>query len=72
MANVSIEGPITAFHTEGDAIDEVSATACADYLRRREGAERAAAKSSTTDVARRIHQELAQMYSSKRRGAANA
>lgn len=33
-----------------------------DYFRRRELAERAAAKSAASDVARRIHQELAQGY----------
>lgn len=33
-----------------------------DYFRRRELAERAAAKNAATDMARRIHQELAQGY----------
>jgi hypothetical protein len=33
-----------------------------DYFRRRELAERAAAKSASTPAARRIHQELAQGY----------
>lgn len=33
-----------------------------DYFRRRELAERAAAKSAASDAARRIHQELAQGY----------
>lgn len=34
----------------------------ADYFRRRELAERAAAKSAPTDAARRAHQQLAQGY----------
>jgi len=33
-----------------------------DYFRRRERAERAAAKNAATDAARRIHQQLAQGY----------
>ena len=33
-----------------------------DYFRRRERAERAAAKRAASDIARRIHQELAQNY----------
>jgi hypothetical protein len=35
----------------------------ADYFRRRELAERAAAKNALTETARRAHQELAQSYS---------
>ncbi|MFL6721544.1 MAG: hypothetical protein ACJ8FT_07050 [Sphingomonas sp.] len=33
-----------------------------DYLRRRELAERAAAKKAPSDAARRVHQQLAQSY----------
>ena len=33
-----------------------------DYFRRRELAERAAAKNAQTEAARRVHQELAQGY----------
>jgi hypothetical protein len=33
-----------------------------EYFRRRERAERAAAKSAVSDAARRAHQELAQSY----------
>ena len=33
-----------------------------DYFRRREQAERAAAKNAMSDAARRVHQELAQEY----------
>jgi len=33
-----------------------------DYLRRREMAERAAAKKAISDAARRVHQQLAQSY----------
>jgi hypothetical protein len=39
-----------------------------DYFRRRELAERAAAKNAATDAARRAHQELAQSYSELLRG----
>ncbi len=34
----------------------------AEYFRKRERAERAAAKVATSDAARRVHQELAQSY----------
>lgn len=43
-----------------------------DYFRRRELAERAAAKSAATEVARRIHQELAQGYAALLRKPRNA
>jgi hypothetical protein len=33
-----------------------------DYFRRRERAERAAAKRAASEAARRVHQELAQSY----------
>jgi hypothetical protein len=39
----------------------------ADYLRRREFAERAAAKNAVTEAARRVHQELAQNYAERLR-----
>jgi hypothetical protein len=38
-----------------------------EYLRRREQAERAAAKQAVSEVARRVHQELAQKYSERLR-----
>lgn len=37
------------------------------YLRRREQAERAAAKQAVSEVARRVHKELAQKYSERLR-----
>ena len=40
-----------------------------DYFRRRERAERAAAKNAATESARRIHQELAQGYAALLRNA---
>ena len=40
-----------------------------DYFRRRERAERAAAKNARTEAARRIHQELALGYAAKLRVA---
>jgi hypothetical protein len=39
-----------------------------DYFRRRERAERAAAKSAASNAARRVHQELARSYSELLRG----
>jgi len=41
-----------------------------EYFRRREHAERAAAKSATTIVARGLHQELAQNYADLLRNGA--
>jgi hypothetical protein len=38
-----------------------------EYLRRRERAERAAAKQAVSEEARRVHQELAQEYSERLR-----
>ena len=40
----------------------------ADYFRRRERSERAAAKSALSEAARRIHQELAENYAQILRG----
>jgi hypothetical protein len=40
-----------------------------DYLRRRERAERAAAKNAMSDAARRAHQELAQGYARRLQGS---
>ena len=40
-----------------------------DYFRRRELAERAAAKHATSNAARRVHQMLAEQYSERVRGA---
>ena len=42
------------------------------YFKRRELAERAAAKNATSDVARRVHQELAQGYAERARIAPDA
>ena len=39
-----------------------------DYFRRREQAERAAAKKAQSEAARRVHQELAQEYAGLIRG----
>ena len=39
-----------------------------EYFRRRERAERAAAKIAATEAARRAHQELAQQYAAMLRG----
>jgi len=45
---------------------------CKDYCRVREQTERAAAKSAASLTARRIHQELAQMYAAALRRAYEA
>jgi hypothetical protein len=61
MTNVCVSSPIIAFHDENIIPDEVSLARCPDDLRRREKAERAAAKNSATLAGRRAHQELAQL-----------
>lgn len=38
-----------------------------DYWKRREQAERAAAKNAASEIARRVHQELAQSYADRLR-----
>ena len=43
-----------------------------DYLRRREQAERTAAKNAASDAARRVHQELAQGYAERLRRTESA
>ena len=40
-----------------------------DYFRRREQAEREAAKAASSDIARRVHQELAEQYAELLRNA---
>lgn len=66
MSNVSISGPIIAFHDDRAVQSDVPATSCPEYLRRRETAERAAAKSSATIAGRRAHQELAELIHAAR------
>ena len=73
MSNVNVGSSIVIFrdkpeHSES-AFVEIN---CPDYLWRREMAERAAAKNSSSEAGRGIHQELAQMYSSMRRARSNA
>ncbi len=41
----------------------------AEYFRRRERDERAAAKAAANESARRIHQQMAQNYAARARGA---
>lgn len=69
MTNVSVSGPIIAFHNEGAVENDASARDCPEYLRQREKAERAAAKNSTTVAGRRAHQELAQLLYAARKEA---
>lgn len=72
MTNVSVEGPIVIFHEENTADVDVSVLSCADYLRRREAIERAAAKSSGTLAGRRAHQELAELIHAARKNIEKA
>jgi hypothetical protein len=75
MTNVCVDETITVFRAEDNLPDHNSQVCSSEYLRKREMAERAAAKHSTTLVARRIHQQLALLYSGQRhgnRGAPNA
>ena len=67
MPNVSITSPITVFHDEPWVSYSRPAALTPDYLRRREQAERAAAKASDSVAARRAHQELAQLILERRR-----
>jgi hypothetical protein len=69
MPNVSVSSPIRVFHHEPLVCSDDLEHLPVDYLRRREHAERAAAKASTTVAARRAHQELAQLIFAARREA---
>jgi hypothetical protein len=53
-------------------MDKKTASDPLDYIRRREAQERAAAKLAPTLSARRVHQEMAQLYAllASRRGGA--
>jgi len=53
---------VVVFRCPGGAEPTSSPTIDDDYLRRRELAERAAAKKAASPSARRIHQDLAQAY----------
>jgi hypothetical protein len=67
MANVSVNSCITAFCDQRGTVDNVPEAPSAEYLFAREMAERAAAKRSSSQVARAVHQQLAQMYADRRR-----
>src|SRR5687768_6247141 len=54
--------PVVVFRGCGSPESTASPTFDEDYLRRREKAERAAAKKASSPSARRIHQDLAQAY----------
>ena len=77
MTNVESICSMVFFHDRPGALEEPSPTAdgleeSVDYLRSRERAERAAAKSALTAKARHLHQELAQYYAWKIRQAGSA
>jgi hypothetical protein len=70
MPNVSVEGPVVVVLSDprqaaADRPPELPAA----ILLAREAAERAAAKHSASLAARRVHQELAQLYAARRRSA---
>ena len=67
MPNVSLDSCITTFCEQKNAEKDISKSFSADYLHAREMAERAAAKRSSSRVARAVHQELAQLYADQRR-----
>lgn len=57
---------VVVFRSSGGVEAERAETADEDYLRRRERAERAAAKRASNPQVRRIHQDLAQAYAGAR------
>lgn len=70
MTNVESICSMVFFHDRPGSRDEASPAEnlleeSLDYLRARERAERAAAKSALTAKARHVHQELAQCYARK-------
>ena len=67
MTNVCVESLITIFHDQDGVKDDILSISCPEYLQRRERAERAAAKRSSTLAGRRAHQELAQLFGETRR-----
>jgi hypothetical protein len=66
MPNVSVDSCIMIFHDEQPDGEDNLDVLTADYLYRREMAERAAAKRSSQPLARAAHQELAQLYAARR------
>ena len=66
MPNVCVDSSFLIFRNPQGPDHDRGAPSSPEYLRSRESAERAAAKNSCTLAARRIHQELAQMYASMR------
>ena len=68
MNIASSSGPIVAINAHAGETDDTPAITSPGYLRRRETAARAAAKSSAPLAGRRVHQELAQlMYEARKR-----
>jgi hypothetical protein len=68
MANVSVGGTILTFPAANtDGLDGTVEAAPIEYLLARERAERTAAKTTQSIAARRVHQELAQLYARQRR-----
>ena len=66
MTNISVDGPLVVFRPGRDDARDACDDIPLDVLNARELAERAAAKNSASVEARRVHQELALMYASRR------
>ncbi|MES2136855.1 MAG: hypothetical protein V4502_07330 [Pseudomonadota bacterium] len=67
MPNLSVEGPVLIVLSNPNLAIEDPSELPLSMLIAREAAERAAAKKSGSIAARRIHQELAQLYAARRR-----
>ena len=65
--NVCVDSSIIIFR-DGDPDPDDGPEPCADYLRSRELAERAAAKTSPHSAARKVHRQLADSYAARRKG----
>ena len=63
--NVCVDSSIVIFR-DGDPDPDDQPEACADYLRSRELAERAAARNSPHVAARKVHRQLADGYAARR------
>jgi hypothetical protein len=72
MTNVCVSSSFLVFRGVKAAVDDTADKSSPEYLRAREFAERAAAKKSATEAARRIHQELAQLYADRQRQGGSA
>ena len=65
--NVCVDSSIIIFR-DGDPDPDDQPETCADYLRTREIAERAAAEDSPHPAVRKLHLQLADSYAARRKG----